>query len=235
LGLVPPERLTEAIVASPFDFDLQSRLMVGSFLPEPKDKFFINQALGCVEQILQSTDVGTMVLFTSYGDLNAVYDHISDTLYHADRPFFAQGKTGSRTSILEEFKRHRNAVLLGTSSFWEGVDVQGESLSLLILFKLPFQVPSEPVVEALIDKLEREQKDSFMHFMLPNALLRLRQGFGRLIRHKNDRGVVLIMDSRVSSKRYGEYFKQVLPTRCQELRSPMELISEISRFFNRGL
>jgi predicted DnaQ family exonuclease/DinG family helicase len=235
LGLVPPERLSEAIVASPFDFDLQSRLMVGSFLPEPKDKFFINQALGCVEQILQSTDVGTMVLFTSYGDLNAVYDHISDTLYHADRPFFAQGKTGSRTSILEEFKRHRNAVLLGTSSFWEGVDVQGESLSLLILFKLPFQVPSEPVVEALIDKLEREQKDSFMHFMLPNALLRLRQGFGRLIRHKNDRGVVLIMDSRVSSKRYGEYFKQVLPTRCQELRSPMELISEISRFFNRGL
>lgn len=233
LSLVPPVRLSEAIVASPFDFDRQSRLMVGSFLPEPKDKFFINQALGCLEQLLASTNVGTMVLFTSYSDLNAVYDHLGDALFHAQRPFFAQGKTGSRTSILEEFKRHNNAVLLGTSSFWEGVDVQGDSLSLLILFKLPFQVPSEPVVEALIDKLEREQKDSFMHFMLPNALLRLRQGFGRLIRHKNDRGVVLIMDSRVSSKRYGQYFKQVLPTRCLELNSPMELVSEISRFFNR--
>lgn len=232
LSLVPPEHITTSIVDSPFDYDTQSRLMVGSFLPEHKDRFFINQALGCVEQLVTATNVGTMILFTSYRDLNSVYDHLSDTLYHSKRPFFAQGKTSSRSSMLEEFKRYKNAVLLGTNSFWEGVDIQGDSLSLLILFKLPFQVPSEPVVEALIDKLDRENKDSFMHFMLPNALLRLRQGFGRLIRSKSDRGIVLIMDSRVSNKRYGEYFKQVLPAKCMEMRSEMELLSEVSRFLN---
>jgi len=123
-------------------------------------------------------------------------------------------------------------VLLGTSSFWEGVDVQGDSLSLLILYKIPFQVPSEPIVEALIDKLERENKDSFMHLMLPNALLRLRQGFGRLIRSKTDRGIVLIMDSRVSRKKYGTYFKQILPGPCIELKDEQQLITEIGKFFN---
>lgn len=124
-------------------------------------------------------------------------------------------------------------MLLGTSSFWEGVDVVGDSLSLLILYKLPFQVPSDPLVEALIDKLEREEKDSFMHFMLPNALLRLRQGFGRLIRSKTDRGIVLIMDSRVSKKQYGQYFKQILPGRSLELRDEQQLVSEIGKFFNK--
>lgn len=89
------------------------------------------------------------------------------------------------------------------------------------------------MVEALIDKLDRENKDSFMHFMLPNALLRLRQGFGRLIRSKTDRGIVLIMDSRVSNKRYGEYFKQVLPTKCLEVSNEVELVGDIGRFFNR--
>lgn len=135
--------------------------------------------------------------------------------------------------MLNEFKQSKDGVLLGTSSFWEGVDIQGESLSLLILYKLPFMVPSEPIVEAFIDKLEREDKDSFMHYMLPNALLRLRQGFGRLIRSKSDNGIVLIMDSRVTSKRYGEYFKLVLPCDSYEIRDEHQLISEISSFFNR--
>ena len=231
LSLVDPEKLDTSIVASPFDYDSQARLIVSSFLPEPRDRFFMNQALGCLEQLLASTDLGTMVLFTSYKDLNTVYDHVSEALYRRKRPFFAQGKAASRSSMLEEFKRHKNAVLLGTNSFWEGVDIQGESLSLLILFKLPFQVPSEPIVEALIDKLDREQKDSFMHFMLPNALLRLRQGFGRLIRSRGDRGIVLVMDSRVSNKYYGQYFKQVLPAKSLEMRSEVELLSEVSSFF----
>jgi len=232
LSLVPEDKIKAIIVDSPFDFNSQSRLMVGSFLPEHKDKFFANQALGCLEQLVTSTNVGTMILFTSYRDLNNVYDHLGETLYHSKRPFFAQGKGANRSTILEEFKSHKNAVLLGTNSFWEGVDIQGESLSLLILFKLPFQVPSDPIVEAYIDKLERENKDSFMHYMLPNALLRLRQGFGRLIRSKTDRGVVLIMDSRVSRKRYGEYFKKVLPTRSLELTSELELLNEVTHFLN---
>lgn len=233
LNLVDAEKINQAIVESPFDYEKQSRLMIASFLPEHKDRFFLNQALGCLDQVVSSTDVGTMLLFTSYKDLNSVYDHLGDTLYHKNRPFFAQGKGGSRSAMLNEFRKHDNAVLLGTSSFWEGVDIQGESLSLLILFKLPFLVPSEPIVEAYIDKLERENHDSFMHYMLPNALLRLRQGFGRLIRSKSDSGVVLIMDSRVTHKYYGQYFKQVLPTKCLDLKNELALVSEISSFFNR--
>jgi len=232
LNLLSDKQLNLSIVESPFDYDRQSLLLIASFLPEHKDKFFQGQALGCLEQVLQTAEVGTMALFTSYKDLDAVYRHVGDSLYHAKRPLFAQGKGGSRSSMLGDFKRYKNAVLLGTSSFWEGVDVQGESLSLLILYKIPFQVPSEPVVEALIDKLERENKDSFMHFMLPNALLRIRQGFGRLIRSKTDRGIVLIMDSRVSKKRYGDYFKQILPGRCIELQNEQQLVSEVGRFFN---
>jgi ATP-dependent DNA helicase DinG len=232
LSLVTEKNVKQSIVESPFDYDKQSLLLIGSFLPEHKDKFFQSQALGCLEQILTTTNVGTMALFTSYKDLDAVYNHLSDTLFHLNRPFFAQGKGVSRNSLLDEFKKSKNAVLLGTSSFWEGVDIQGDSLSLLILYKIPFQVPSEPLVEALIDKLERENKDSFMHLMLPNALLRLRQGFGRLIRSKTDRGVVLIMDSRVSKKKYGIYFKQILPGRCIELKDEQHLISEIGKFFN---
>lgn len=231
LNLVEDGRLVEEIVDSPFDYDKQSRLMISSFLPEPKDRFFGNQALACLEQIVTSVNIGTMVLFTSYKDLNQVFDHLSDVLYQNNRSFFAQGKGSSRSSILSEFKQMDNAVLLGTSSFWEGVDVQGKSLSLLILYKLPFLVPSEPVVEAYIDKLEREQKDSFMHYMLPNALLRLRQGFGRLIRSKSDSGIVLIMDSRVSTKKYGSYFKEVLPCQSREYKSEQQLFNEIAAFF----
>ena len=172
-------------------------------------------------------------LFTSYRDLDAVYERIAERLFNKKRPFFAQGKGGSRSSILEEFKTKNNGVLLGTSSFWEGVDVQGDSLSFLILYKIPLQVPSEPIVEAYFDKLERDNKDSFMHYMLPNALLRLRQGFGRLIRSKRDRGIVLIMDSRVSNKGYGHYFKEILPGKHVELRDEIQLLAEVSTFFGK--
>ena len=233
LNLLEEKQVVCRIVDSPFDYDTQSKLLITSFLPEPKDRFFHSQAIACLKQVLNTTDVGTMALFTAYRDLDAAYDEISDDMFYAKRPFFAQGKGGSRSSILEEFKKAKNAVLLGTSSFWEGVDVQGESLSLLILYKIPFQVPSEPLVEAYIDKLEREQKDSFMHYMLPNALLKLRQGFGRLIRSKTDRGIVLIMDSRVSRKRYGSYFKEILPGKHVELRDELQLITEITRFFSK--
>jgi len=233
LNLMNDKDVVQKIVDSPFDYEQQSKLLITSFLPEPKDHFFQNQAISCLKQIFAATDVGTMALFTAYRDLDAVFDKVSDDLFYAQRPFFAQGKGGSRSSILDEFKKAQNAVLLGTSSFWEGVDVQGDSLSLLILYKIPFQVPSEPLVEAYIDKLDREQKDSFMHYMLPNALLRLRQGFGRLIRSKTDRGIVLIMDSRVSRKRYGSYFKQILPGKSVELRDEIELINEVTRFFSR--
>lgn len=233
LNLLEEGKLVELNVESPFDYDNQSKLLVASFLPIPTDPYFKDQANSCLRQIFNTVDEGTMVLFTSYQDLDAVYDEVSDELYQADRTILAQGKGNNRSGMLQEFSRLKNAVLLGTASFWEGVDVQGDSLSLLILYKIPFQVPSEPLVEAYLDKLTRENKDSFMHYILPNALLKLRQGFGRLIRSKNDRGIVLIMDSRVTRKAYGKYFMEVLPAEGIKLKDDLMMINEITRFFSK--
>jgi len=122
-------------------------------------------------------------------------------------------------------------VLLGTNSFWEGVDIPGESLSLLILYKLPFMVPTDPIVEAFIEKLDSEGKNSFMHYMVPTALLKYRQGYGRLIRNKTDKGVVLVLDSRIQTKKYGQYFKEILPTKTRAASNPVELYDYIGRWF----
>ena len=123
---------------------------------------------------------------------------------------------------------------MGTSSFWEGIDIQGEALTLLVLFKLPFQVPTEPLVEAYIDKLEKADKNSFMHYVLPNALLRLRQGFGRLIRSKTDTGIVVIIDPRVTTKRYGHYFQEVLPTPSVVISDPLQMQDAILDFLKKS-
>jgi len=234
LSLVESKQIKEKVVESPFDYARQSKLMVAGFLPQPNDKYFLPQALDLIEMICDSAPVGTLTLFTSYKDLDAAYNKLNENLYQKNRPLFAQGKWSSRTALLDEFRKHKNAVLLGTSSFWEGIDVQGESLSLLILFKLPFQVPTEPIVEAYIEKLEKENKDSFMHYILPNALLRLRQGFGRLIRSKTDTGVVIIIDPRVTTKRYGHFFQEVLPASSIIMDDPLQMQSAISDFFKRS-
>ncbi|MBM4400040.1 MAG: DNA polymerase III subunit epsilon, partial [Candidatus Cloacimonetes bacterium] len=233
LALVEDRKVVEKVVESPFNYATQTKLFVTGFLPDPKDAYFTKQAVDIVELIVESIPVGTLTLFTSYKDLDAAYSVLNDKMYQKNRPFFAQGKWSSRTALLDEFRKHNNAVLLGTSSFWEGIDVQGESLSLLILFKLPFQVPSEPIVEALIEKLEKEHKDSFMHYILPNALLRLRQGFGRLIRSKTDSGVVIIIDPRVTTKGYGHYFQEVLPASSIVVSDPFQLQTEVLEFFKK--
>jgi len=113
------------------------------------------------------------------------------------------------------------------------VDVRGESLSLLILYKIPFMVPSDPIVEAFLEKLEAEGKNSFMHYMMPNALLRYRQGFGRLIRHKTDRGVVLVLDNRIQKKRYGKYFCETVPAKTFFPHTAIELHDILGEWFNR--
>jgi predicted DnaQ family exonuclease/DinG family helicase len=232
LDLLSDKKLTERVVESPFDYPSQAKLFVAGFLPEPDEAdFFLPQALDLIDLIIESVPVGTMTLFTSYRDLDTAYNKLNDKLYQKNRPLFAQGKWSSRSALLDEFKKHNNAVLLGTNSFWEGIDVQGESLSLLILFKLPFQVPTEPIIEAYIEKLDKDNKNSFMHFMLPNALLKLRQGFGRLIRSKSDYGVVVIIDPRVATKKYGHFFQEVLPATSVIVNDPLELQSSVIEVF----
>jgi ATP-dependent DNA helicase DinG len=198
-------------------------------LPDVKDAYFGHQSKDLIKAIIETNKVGTMVLFTSYTDLKAMYEGLEQTCFENDILLLAQGMSGSRSSILNQFKENGKAVLLGTSSFWEGVDVQGESLSLLILNKLPFQVPSEPIIEAYLEKLEKEGKQSFMHYSLPNALLKMRQGVGRLIRNKTDKGVILILDNRISTKAYGQYFREIVPTKIISTKNPAETIDMVAR------
>jgi predicted DnaQ family exonuclease/DinG family helicase len=223
----------ELIINSPFDFDKQTLVLAASYLPIPSDDYFMPQSIQLLKMTIDSARVGAMVLFTSYKDLNTVYDKVSDEFYRNDVLLLAQGKGYSRTVALNEFRQDGKAVLLGTSSFWEGVDVPGDSLSLLILYKLPFQVPSEPLIEAYHEKLRKEGKDPFMHSTLPNALLRFRQGFGRLIRNKKDRGVVLVIDSRVVNKFYGRFFREILPTDLYQASTPEEVCDLVAGWFNK--
>ncbi|RLC50682.1 MAG: DNA polymerase III subunit epsilon, partial [Candidatus Cloacimonadota bacterium] len=190
-----------------------------------------SQSLELIRQSVEISKAGTMVLFTAYKNLNEVYDSLYDEFYAKDISLLAQGKGIGRSAMLKEFRKHRSSVLLGTNSFWEGVDVPGESLELLVLHKLPFLVPSEPIVEAYLEKLNAEGKDSFMHYMLPNALLKYRQGFGRLIRNKTDKGVVLVLDNRILTKRYGRFFKDTIPAKTVIPATELEIYDHLAKWF----
>jgi len=231
---VDQTRLMEYIASSPFDYPNQMKVLIPDFLPNPKDPFFPPQALSLVEEILSAHKRGTLVLFTSYKDLDAAYSELSSSAMKNELTLLAQGKSGSRTTILNIFRNEENSVLLGTKSFWEGIDVQGKSLEILVLFRLPFLVPTEPLVEAYLDKLTAANKNSFLHYTLPMSLLHFKQGFGRLIRNKTDKGVVVILDSRIFSKNYGRYFINVMPLQPNRVSNPMEITDHITNWFSES-
>ncbi len=234
VSLIEETEVRELVVPSPFNFEKQTEVCVASFLPEHNDRFYASQVTPLIKETLLTSRVGSMVLFTSYKDLNAMYESIGEEMYRNNVVLLAQGKGLSRTAMLDQFREHGSAVLLGTSSFWEGIDVQGKSLSLLILYKLPFQVPTDPIVEAYLERLKNQGKDSFMHYMLPNALLKYRQGFGRLIRHKTDRGVVMILDKRIETKYYGKFFRQITPTQIRSASNPVQMVDMVAEWFRRN-
>jgi len=231
LNFIEEGFLRELVVQSPFDYTKQAAVIVAGFLPQPNDRFFNGQATEIIKQAIKVGKTGSMVLFTSYRDLNATYEALSDDFFAADVRLMAQGKGMGRSAMLKEFKKHTKSVLFGTNSFWEGIDVPGESLSLLILYKIPFMVPSEPIVEAFMERLQAEGKDSFMHYMLPNAILKYRQGFGRLIRHKTDRGLVVVLDNRLVTKHYGRYFIDTVPSRTTIASTPIEIYDVVGNWF----
>ena len=135
-----------------------------------------------------------------------------------------QKKDGSRYSLQEKLKKDRGSLLLGTESFWEGIDVPGRALEMLVITKLPFAVPTEPIILAIEDSLKKEGKNAFMNFSLPEAIIKFRQGFGRLIRSKTDKGIVLLLDNRLSQKQYGKSFLKSLPTGVKILNSKKEAV-----------
>ncbi len=202
----------ELIAGSPFDYKNQVEIHLPSKMPDPRRSVeFTQSSIAQIKRYLKMTHGKAFVLFTSYRMMDEVYDVVSNYLDELGIVSFKQGGELSRTQMLDAFKRDIDSVLFGTSSFWEGVDVQGESLSNVIITKLPFEVPTHPVMEAKIKQVEEQGGNSFMEFSLPEAILRLKQGFGRLIRTKTDKGVVVILDPRVTTKFYGKQFMNSLP------------------------
>jgi ATP-dependent DNA helicase DinG len=198
----------ELMLGSPFDYETSTLLYLVNDIPEPADAQGYQRA---VEQTLvrlgKATSGKMLVLFTSYAQLRRTSQSISPALHEEDIQVYEQGEGASANTLLETFRDTEKAVLLGTRAFWEGVDIPGEALSVLVIVKLPFDVPSDPIVAARSETFE----DPFNEYHLPEAILRFRQGFGRLIRTQSDRGVVVVLDRRVLSKRYGRYFVDSLP------------------------
>jgi len=230
LSLCESGRLDELLEGSPFDYAAQCRLYLPVYLPPPESRDYNAQLSATVAQLAIASQGRALVLYTSYAALNAGAKFLRKALGPEGLEVLAQGEDGSREALLAKLKAGGRTVLLGTSSFWEGVDVPGDALSLLVIAKLPFQVFTDPIVEGRCEMLEREGKDPFLHFSVPNAILKLRQGFGRLIRGKTDRGVVVLCDKRVLTKRYGPAFLRALP--AQALHMPdAERLAEAVRDF----
>ena len=208
--------LSEALeleTPSPFNYRKQATLYVPRHLPEPNEPDFTFHAREAIKDILQRTQGRAFVLFTSYKGMHAAYNVLMDSLPF---PVKKQGDL-PRSALIDWFKTTPHAVLFATSSFWEGVDIPGEALSCVIIDRLPFSVPDDPVVQAHVERLKMQGKDWFREFMLPEAIIRLKQGFGRLIRTTSDRGLVAILDNRLFTKSYGSTILRALPD-CPRVR-----------------
>ncbi|NWG12369.1 MAG: ATP-dependent DNA helicase [Acidobacteria bacterium] len=201
------EQAEELILGSHFDFSRQAVIFIPRDIPEPREKEWVAQACLYLEKILEASRGRAFVLFTSYSQMELVYAALQGRLPY---PMLIQGEK-SRTGILEEFRRTPNAVLFATSSFWQGVDVQGEQLSCVVIDKLPFSVPSDPVVAARIRNLNESGGNAFYDYQIPEAIILLKQGLGRLIRSRADRGILALLDKRVLTKSYGHTFMRSLP------------------------
>ncbi len=199
----------ELALGSPFDFENAALLYLANDIAEPNAHEYQGQLDRTLISLCQASGGRTLVLFTSYAQLKRTAKNISGPLAQKDIVVYEQGEGASPNALLESFKSSERAILLGTRSFWEGVDIPGEALSVLVIAKLPFAVPSDPLVAARSETFE----DPFNEYHLPEAILRFRQGFGRLIRTQSDRGVVVILDRRVLTKSYGKLFIESLP-RC---------------------
>jgi ATP-dependent DNA helicase DinG len=225
------ERLDTGYFGSPFDYAAQVRILIPTYLSTPKSGSFTGEVGRLLDRVLSIHARGTMVLFTSHAMLREVYRLIAPPLEARGVRVLAQNLSGSRHQLLQIFREDRQSVLLGTNSFWEGVDVPGDALELLVIPKLPFDVPTEPLVEARTEQVELVSGSGFLNYAVPEAIVRFRQGFGRLIRSGNDRGAVLFLDHRIVHTRYGTLFLQSLPAPALECANEDDLLKKLENWF----
>ncbi|MGA7751579.1 MAG: ATP-dependent DNA helicase [Candidatus Sulfotelmatobacter sp.] len=201
------EHARESVLPSHFDYQSQALLYVPPDLPDPRTPQFTSSASDRIRKLLEITQGRAFVLFTSYAQMNDIYQRL---LGEVEFPMLRQGDA-PKSALLEEFRLTPNAVLFATSSFWQGVDVQGEQLSCVIIDRLPFAVPSDPVVAARVKAIDADGGNAFFQYQVPAAVITLKQGFGRLIRSLHDRGLLVLLDNRILKKQYGRVFVESLP------------------------
>ncbi|MGA8164383.1 MAG: helicase C-terminal domain-containing protein [Waddliaceae bacterium] len=213
--LIPKKHVTENIYPSPFNYEKQALLVVPLDMPTPNHPDFIRAVCEKIWQSVSASRGNAFVLFTSYSMLKQCHAQLASRFASCRIPLLLQGED-NRKVLVQKFKTLRSSVLFGTDSFWEGVDVAGEALRCVIIVKLPFKVPTEPMTEGRMEAIRAKGKHPFLEYTVPQAIVRFKQGFGRLIRHQYDRGCIVCLDSRLATKSYGRLFLNSLPP-CRQL------------------
>lgn len=230
LGLEDEQRVQELILPSPFNYEEQLLLTIPDDIPEPGNVGYSDAISDLITKAVKASNGNALILFTSYTLLETVYKNIYGELEDDGILTLKQGAF-PRGKLLDKFRIEDNSVLFATDSFWEGVDVPGDALKLVVITRLPFRVPTDPIIEARVEFMENQGLNSFTDYSVPVAVLKFKQGFGRLIRTKTDKGAVLVLDKRLISKFYGKFFLNSLPDCTRLVDSSQNIIRSLKYFF----